>query len=413
MKIETGRFILEELASEAEVKYFAQISRKMAWKDTVELLLNEKKIDAYIRNIAKKDMEAFLAEKEKYADVIMPESLFSDKQRKVSRQRKSFDNLYHNYRLNWFIERAQKKVLQYRRQIVAECKKQFNIDFENDRDAFKKLKKIGVDNVKNENLNPPIPISDWHYNIQFLKPNMREANHHTEKDLWESSVSRYIQTGIDANNAEDRSFYYFKITDKKTGKIVGISRICAKENEFVINYNDKNQPITKICIGDPGLFLDPSCQGAGKGSEIYATTLNVLCNFLLKEEDKSQNIVIKCNTLNRASRRLQYSIGALLTNEHRPIDGRYYFTVSKDDILKSRCLDKLEESGLDTYTITTDEKITYTVSLRKGILQKHKEQTSFIKSVCNMIEKVKLSKAKDSCKKTANVSGISRIQKTY
>ena len=29
MKIETGRFILEELASEAEVKYFAQSHRAM------------------------------------------------------------------------------------------------------------------------------------------------------------------------------------------------------------------------------------------------------------------------------------------------------------------------------------------------------------------------------------------------
>jgi len=403
MKIETGRFILEEIESEDKEKNFARISMKMAWKDTVELLLNEKKIDAYIKNIAKKDMDLFLSARQKQDAVVLLNPL-SESQKRITKKQAMFNNAYQNYRRERFVELSKEKILVYREQILDACKK-LNIDIKTDKRIFEK--------IKNENLNPPIPITDWHYNIQFLKPDLQSVQQTAEEKLWENPVNTYIEQGAEANADENRSFYYFKITDKATNQVVGISRICSAVKEFVINYDQKNKPITEMCVGDPGLFLDPSCQGAGKGSEIYATTLNVLCNFLLKEEDKSQNIVIKCNRLNKASRRLQYSIGALLTNAHRPIDGRYYFTVSKDDILKSRCLDKLEESGLDTYTITTDEKITYTVSLRKGILQKHKEQTSFIKSVCNMIEKVKLSKAKDSCKKTANVSGISRIQKTY
>ncbi|MBQ8869757.1 MAG: GNAT family N-acetyltransferase [Alphaproteobacteria bacterium] len=403
MKIETSRFIMEEIESEDKENNFAQISREIAWKDTVELLLNEKKIDAFVKNIAKKDMALFLAERQKQEAVILLNPL-SESQKRITKKQAMFNNAYQNYRRDRFVELSKEKILGYRKQILDICKK-LNIDIKTDKKIFEK--------IKNENLNPPIPITDWHYNIQFLKPDMQDLEQSVESKLWENPVNDYIEQGAQANQDKERNFYFFKITDKETGKIVGISRICSKAKEFIINYDERNKPITEVCVGDPGLFLAPSCQGAGRGSEIYATTLNVLCNFLLKEENKSQNIVIKCNTLNRASRKLQESIGALLINGHRPIDNRCYYMVNEENILSSKCIDKLEKLGVDEYTITTDEKVTYTVSLRKGILQKQENRTSFLDGIYNMLEKVKLSKSRYMSETKTKSSIKIRESKTY
>ena len=358
---------MEELHPEDDVKNFAQISKKMAWKDTIDLLLDEKKFEEYIKNLAKQDMDAFLSDRLKRprSDIVREKN--NGVQINIRRQYNIFSDIFQNHKYKHCMEQARKRALRYRAQIINECKR-LDIDFETDKNLFEK--------IQNENLNPPIPISDWHYNIQFLKPDFNNKNYSSEDDMWEEPVRKYINDGIEANNNPERCFFYFKVIDKETGKNVGIARICTKAKEFVINYDRDNRPVKLMCVGDPGLFLDPSCQGSCKGSEIYATTLNVLYNFLLSDNNKSQKTVIKCNRLNRASRKLQKSIGAVIANEDKPIDRRFYYIVQKEDILRSKCVSKLAKLGLDTYTITIDEK-TYKVSLRDGILSEEKITSSF------------------------------------
>ena len=279
MKIETSRFIMEELHPEDDANGFAQISKKMAWKDTIEILLNEKKLEDHIKNLAKQDMENSLAERLKKPSSSLVRGRNSGIQINIKRHQEIFSNLVQNQKYKQYLEQARNRALKYRNQLINECKR-LNIDYTKDKNVYEK--------IANENLNPPIPISDWHYNIQFLKPDMQDYKKHVEEDLWEAPASKYIRDGIEANGAQDRSYFYFKIIDKETSQSVGIARICTQPKEFIVNYDENHKPIKQVCVGDPGLFLDPSCQGAYKGSEIYATTLNVLYTFLLSEEEKSK-----------------------------------------------------------------------------------------------------------------------------
>lgn len=385
MKIETSRFIMEKITAEDDVKCFAQISRRMTWKDTVELLLNEKKLEVYIRNIAKKDMELFLAKQEQIkANASGSQKI--DTQLKDASQEQILEH---------FLEASKIRAQKYRQQIIQECKTKLGVDFENDKDALQKLKDIDLTQIQNENLKPPIPIDDWHYNIQFLKPDMSKIGQVPEEQLWFDPVQRYVQTGVSANEDEDSGTLYFKITDKETQQVVGISRISTKATEFVVDYDDKGQPITQVCVGDPGLFIDTSCQGKGRGSEIYAVTLSALYNFLLSEGDKGKHVVVKCNQLNEGSRKLQESIGANMTNESHTINGRYYFTVNEKDMLASHCVSKLEERGVDGYSVSLPDGTIHEVSLRGGILKTSKRKARAVKdhallliSIQNMMKKV-------------------------
>lgn len=397
MKIETSRFIMEELSSEDKTEYFAQISEKMVWKDTIEILLDEKKLEVYIKNLAQKDLSLSLQKKQKITDSLLQNSSFSDK--RIKKQQSVFKNFYQQHMLNIFTEKSRERVLAYRKQIIEEIKNKLGIDFENDVKAFKKFKNTDFAKIKNENLNPPIPIDDWYYNIQFLKPNFKEIDQVQEDVLWFKPVDKYVKDGIEANKDKDSGFFYFKITDKASGQVVGISRICTKAKTFIVNYDKNNKPITQICVGDPGIFLDTAYQGAGRGSEIYATTLNVLYNFLLKEEDKTKDIIIKCNRLNEASKKLQVSIGAKSTNENRPINNRFYFTVTQEKMHQSECWVKLKKLKADVYTISTDDT-TYEVSLQDGILRTQKNHSKFFRSLQNMMQKTRLCKVQDKPKET-------------
>lgn len=185
--------------------------------------------------------------------------------------------------------------------------------------------------------------------------------------------------------------------------MIGISRICTKAKTFIVNYDKNNKPITQICVGNPGIFLDTAYQGAGRGSEIYATMLNALYNFLLKEEDKTKDIVIKCNQLNEASKKLQVSIGAKSTNENRPIKNRFYFTVTQEKMHKSECRMKLKKLKADVYTISTDYT-TYEVSLQDGILRTQKSHLRFFRSLQDMMQKTRLCKVQDKPKETVTGS---------
>ena len=86
-------------------------------------------------------------------------------------------------------------------------------------------------------------------------------------------------------------------------------------------------------------------------------------------------------------------IGASVTNKDKPIGNRYYFTVDEKDILESGGLKKLERLGADTYTITIDESTEYKVSLRNGIIREGKNRGSFIGSIQEMMEKVRMSRS--------------------
>ena len=389
MIFDTERFILEELTPEDKnlSEGFARVSERMVWKDTVEILLNEKKLDAYIKNLAIKDLEVFMSEKEKSGDVLEQINPLSGRPNK-SRSNNIF---LKDRRLNWFIEMNQKKVLKYRQQLIEECKKCLGIDFENDPGAMKKLRMAGIDKIKNENLTPPIPISDWHYNIQFLKPKMKEVANNPNDDPWEAPIARYIQKGIEANSAEDREFHYFKIIDKSNNKVVGISRVCTKPKDFVVGYDDKSNPITVKAIGDPGIFLDTTYQGALRGSEVYATTLSVLNEFLLSEEDKSLPVIIKFNILNRASRGLQESVGANIVNGNTPIDNRFYALLNWEDFKKSKCVEKLEAHDKKNYNVT-NEGTSYRVSLSDGSIHRSNSGfsiTGYINKLRNKLKSIK------------------------
>ena len=96
------------------------------------------------------------------------------------------------------------------------------------------------------------------------------------------------------------------------------------------------------------------------------------------EEDKTKDIVIKCNQLNEAFKKLQVSIGAKSTNEDRPIKNRFYFTVTQEKMHKSECWMKLKKLKTDVYTISTDYT-TYEVSLQDGILRAQKSHLRFFR----------------------------------
>ena len=381
MRIETSRFIMEELHPDDDVINYAQISKRMTWKDTVEMLLDEKKLNDYINKLAKQDLQKFLSGRLQGISSEGVRAKNGSLRARIKKRCNILAYMQQNEKYDQFVEKARERALRYRSQIINECKRQ-GIDIEKDREIYAK--------VTNESLKPPIPLTDWHFNIQFLKPDM-EKESSQDADVWKEPVEKYIKGGIEANNSEDRNFFFFKIVDKETGKNIGVVRLCSSPKEYLVGYDDQKQPIKEFCVGDPGLFLDPSCQGKHRGSEIYAVALNVLYNFLLKDEDKSKNTVVKCNILNRASRRLQYSIGADITNESMPIDNRYYFTVNSEKILESKCVKKLEREGFDKYTITMDNGVSYDVSLRDGVLseQAPKEHSPFLESIHNMIAKVR------------------------
>lgn len=387
MRIETRRFIMEELKSEDEIKIFAQISQKMAWRDTVELLLNEKKLEAYIGNVARRDMERCLSKRQTltgdYAGRLLANQI------RIVKQQNNFDKHYQIHMLKRFIDSNRSKVLAYRQQILDLCNKKGVLLRTDNNGKVVGIRNSDLAKIKNEELTPPIPIEDWHYNIQFLKP----AEISDNVDIWENAAGKYVRGGIEANKEADRKYFYFKVIDKDSNQIVGISRICKEEKDFIVNYDDHERPIRQTCIGDPGLFLDPSCQGAGRGTEIYVTTLNVLYNFLSEKADKAHQVFIKCNVLNNASRKLQRLIGASVTNKDKPIGNRYYFTVDEKDILESGGLKKLERLGADTYTITIDESTEYKVSLRDGIIREGKNRGFFIGSIQKMMDKVRMSRS--------------------
>ena len=139
-----------------------------------------------------------------------------------------------------------------------------------------------------------------------------------------------------------------------------------------------------------------------------------MCRFLLKKDIKAPNIVVKCNTLNKASRKLQESIGASITNKESPIENRYYYTVNEDEILQSRCVQKLESLGMDTYKITMDnDNAVYTVKLREGVVKEDKRNFSFVKNIQKMMEKVRVTKHKEVAKPVVNLRQQSREAKTY
>lgn len=165
-----------------------------------------------------------------------------------------------------------------------------------------------------------IPEKYWHINFSMLNPDFRK------------SAFEFINAARQKEKEHPRTGYWFSIKNKETGEIMGATMISTK----VLNKDGIE------CIGHSGQFIDPKFQRKGYISETKAVMVDFMYRYLIDEKKSSISsdtvFLTTCDVLNKAAQMLQLKSGAHCINKDNPIDGKYIYHASREDIMNSDLL---------------------------------------------------------------------------
>lgn len=319
---ETKKFFLTELNNVQDVHKLAKISKRVAISDTADLIFRlfakSQQGDADLKELSERipcinkrylpNLQHFF-DKPENAKIIQEYNSSKDKTHKRELRKQMID------KLEGFVSKyISTRDLQYN---FSKFKYKYDKEFLSVKDTMSNVaNKISA---KMLGLNPEDPFVMAAF------------------EIWKDN--------IDKRTEQKRQSYWLLVRDEQ-GTIIGITCISSRQL--------KDKRVDKNIIGHAGCILDPSVQGCGLASALWAVTTDFIYNNMDDDDAENSLFATTCDEFNENSQGVHVKTGAhVLKDENDNViidNGKMHWYATKEEIMNSELMKQAAERGVK-YTV--------------------------------------------------------------